>query len=383
MRIALVIKHFDPACGGAEHWTWQFAQWLAREGHEVHAVATRFTEDAARLGMVCHAVRSCSSPFAWAAAAEQTVKTLQVDVVHDMGHGWCGNVIQPHSGSLVAAFKHDLLSQPPWLRPWKRGAACVLPRHRTFRRLVERQYADDRAIVIAVSRMVGRHLSQFHGVSDARLRIVYNGVDIDRFSPEHRRKHREAMRRQLGVKDEPLLFIAAHNLQLKGVPTLLRAVARLLGQGQRLHVAIAGGKGVGPARRLATKLNAAHAVSFVGLQRDVVPCYAAADVYVQPTFYDPCSLVVLEALASGLPVITSRYNGAAELMHQGREGCVLDDPADDGALAEAIRVLLDPAVRGPMGSAARELAENHSFARNCREILAVYETTAPQRRRAA
>jgi UDP-glucose:(heptosyl)LPS alpha-1,3-glucosyltransferase len=385
MKIALLIKRFDPTCGGAENWTWQLACWLAGEGHQVHAVASRFTEEAPRRGIICHAVPKVSSPLAWAAAAEEVLKPLRgrFDVVHDMGQSWCGDVFQPHSGSLIAAFKHSLLSQPRWLRLWKRGVAHVLPRYRTFRRLLQRQYDNDPRTVIAVSRMVARHMSLLHGVSEARLRIVYNGVDVERFSPEHRRKHRDAVRRQLGVGDKPLLFMAAHNFQLKGVPTLLRATALLLRQGQRLHVAIAGHKGVKPAHRLAQQLGAAAAVSFVGSQPDIVPYYAAADVYVQPTFYDPCSLVVLEALASGVPVITSRCNGAAELMRHGREGYIIDSPGDHRALAEAIARLLDPAVRAPMETAARELAESHTFARNGRGILAAYEATAHKRRRAA
>ena len=84
-----------------------------------------------------------------------------------------------------------------------------------------------------------------------------------------------------------------------------------------------------------------------------VPYYAAADAYVQPTFYDPCSLVVLEALASGLPVVTSRFNGVSELLTQGREGYVIYDPADHYELAEALVPMFNPARRAAMGQASR------------------------------
>ena len=112
---------------------------------------------------------------------------------------------------------------------------------------------------------------------------------------------------------------------------------------------------------------------------DVVPAYAAADVYVQPTWYDPCSLVVLEALACGRPVITTRFNGASELMEDGREGLILDTPADIDALAEAMRELLDADLRRRMGRAARETAELHPIERNFEEMMAVFEEAAARK----
>jgi UDP-glucose:(heptosyl)LPS alpha-1,3-glucosyltransferase len=121
--------------------------------------------------------------------------------------------------------------------------------------------------------------------------------------------------------------------------------------------------------------------TFVGSIDDPVPYYAAADVYVQPTFYDPCSLVLLEALASGLPVVTSRFNGAGELLDSGKQGFVIDDPANADELAEALRPMWDADRRHAMSRAARALAEEHSLERNCREILALYERCAGLRRR--
>jgi UDP-glucose:(heptosyl)LPS alpha-1,3-glucosyltransferase len=134
---------------------------------------------------------------------------------------------------------------------------------------------------------------------------------------------------------------------------------------------------------MARRAGAAQAVAFLGSVLDPVPYYAAADVYIQPTFYDPCSLVVLEALASGLPVVTSCCNGAGELLTEGVEGHVIDDPADHEQLADCLRPLLDASLRQRMATAARELVLRHSLARNCQQILDVYEEVAARHRRAA
>ena len=102
-----------------------------------------------------------------------------------------------------------------------------------------------------------------------------------------------------------------------------------------------------------------------------------------PSFYDSCSLVLLEAAASGLPLLVSRENGAAELLTDGVEGLLLADPADAHALAEQLQRMLEPSLREPMGIAARQLAAQHTLQRNYEEILAIYQQTAQSRRMAA
>ncbi len=93
--------------------------------------------------------------------------------------------------------------------------------------------------------------------------------------------------------------------------------------------------------------------------------------------------MTLEAAASGLPSVTTRFNGAAEMLSDGVDGFVLDDPADHEQLASRLRQLLDPALRRRMGEAARRMALQHTFDRNCREVLAVYQQVLGIHRRAA
>jgi UDP-glucose:(heptosyl)LPS alpha-1,3-glucosyltransferase len=259
-----------------------------------------------------------------------------------------------------------------------------LPRYRGFRRLARKQYVQDGRLFLALSHMVARDFMRFHQVPAERIRIVYNGVDLQRFSPALQDKYRQQIRKKLGIRDELLLLIVAHNFALKGVPTLLKSVGALVRQGQPVRLVVAGGKRLEPYRDLAEQLGAGLATRFLGAVDDASPYYAAADLYVQPTFYDPCSLVVLEALASGLPVITTRFNGAAELITPGVEGYVMHDPADAEELTSFVHRLLEPQARTQMGQAARRLAMQHSLERNGAEILAVYrEQMSSGRRRLA
>ncbi|HVX15481.1 MAG TPA: glycosyltransferase family 4 protein [Pirellulales bacterium] len=377
MKIGLAIESLDAARGGAEQWTSQYAQWLAKAGHEVHVVASQFGDDVEN-SIIQHRVARAETRIEFAQATEEALESLDLDVTHDMGSGWQCDVFQPHGGSRTAAFEQNLLLLPGWMRPIKRLTAHRLPRYREFQRLLMGQYMAEDRIFIALSQRVAHDFERFHGVRRGQIRVVYNGVDTDRFSPDHTPRYRQIVRDELGVGDgDTLLLIVAHNFRLKGVPTLIAAVERLRRQGWPVKLAVVGGK------RRPRKGRRGDSVVFVGPARETVPYYAAADVYVQPTFYDPCSLVVLEAWASGLPVVTSRFNGAGELMTPGREGALVDDPANVAELCAALEPFLDPGVRVASCAAARALALRHSLGRNCRDLLAVYEEVAARRRRAA
>ena len=121
----------------------------------------------------------------------------------------------------------------------------------------------------------------------------------------------------------------------------------------------------------------------LGPVNDPVHYYAAADALVLPSFYDPFGLVVLEAAACGLPVVASRATGASELLSEGVDGYVLDDPADDATCAERLERLLDPARRRAMGEAARRLSLHHTLDRNCDALLAICQERLRSHRRAA
>jgi UDP-glucose:(heptosyl)LPS alpha-1,3-glucosyltransferase len=373
LNIGLVIERMDPGLGGAEQWTYQFARWLLAQGHEVHVIAAAVADSVKRLGVVAHELGAARRRVRFAAEAERAARSLPLDIVHDMGRGWSCDVFHPHNGSRSAAFEHNLLAEPNWKRPWKRAGHALLPRYRDFDRLMARQYVADGRLYVAVSRMVAEHFRTFHGVCESRIRRIYNGVDVRRFSPDRRVEFREPTRRRLGVRDdELLLLIVAHNPRLKGVPAVIRACAELGRRGVPARLAVVGGRPLWSHQRLARRLGVANRVAFIGAVNDPVHLYMAADVYVQPTFYDPCSLVVLEAMACGLPVVTTRHNGVSELMTSGVDGQLINDPRDWRELAACLEFLRDEAVRRPIGLAARRLAEAHPLERNFREVMAVY-----------
>jgi len=382
MRVGLVLQHFDPRRGGLEQWSVRFAERLAARGHEVHVVARMFGGGGRSAPVVPHRIDGAETPLRFAEEAQAKLSSLALDVIHDMGAGWHCDVFHPHGGSWHSITERKLSLMRPGLRELKRGLNVLLPRHRRYRALMARQYADHGQIMLALSQSVAEDFRRFHRVPEERIRVVYNGVDVERFSPEHRGRYRASLRRGLGIDDDTVLaLIVAHNFRLKGVPTMLRAMQRF-GRGPRpVRLVVVGGKRLWRWRLRAARLGVGRLVDFIGPVDDPVPYYAAADLYVHPTTYDTCSLVVLEAAASGLPVVTSRLNGVAELLEHETDALLLRDPTNVDELAGTMQALFDDSRRFELGAAARRTALRHPLDRNVEQVLAVYEEILASRGR--
>jgi UDP-glucose:(heptosyl)LPS alpha-1,3-glucosyltransferase len=376
MRIGFQIEHLDPARGGAETYVDRFSRTLLAAGHEVH-VFTEGHRDLAE-GVKVHTLRRYT-----AHAAQTAAEAEKLDVVVGVGKCLGMNVYQPHGGTFLGSRRQNLALIRNPVNRWIRGVLNhVIPKHRAAAALEAEQYAQTapRPHFVAISQMVRDDMRRFHNVPDDRLHLVYNGVDTEAFRPERCAELRPAARSAWGLSPRTTCFVlVAHNFRLKGVRELIEAAA-LVRRHDRDFVVIVVGKGnAAPYERLARKFAADGVVRFVGAMRDVLPAYAAADAYLQPTWYDPCSLVVLEAWACGLPVVTTKFNGAGELMTPGAEGFVIDTPADTQALADRMIELLDADVRAIMAPAARALAERHALDDNFRGMMAVFERAAAER----
>ncbi len=224
------------------------------------------------------------------------------------------------------------------------------PYHAYVQAAEERVFSDPSLkAVICISQMVRDDVRAHFNVPEDRLRVIYNAVDPREFGP-HVRAHREATRARLGLAAADVVFLLlGSGYARKGVPAALRALARLPEQARLVIV----GREKNPMRyaALAARLGVTGRVVFAGPQADPRPYLGAADAFVLPTLYDPLSNAVLEALACGLPVVTSRRCGAGELVAAHGAGAICD-AIDVGAIAEAMRRLLDPAERARMAQRA-------------------------------
>jgi UDP-glucose:(heptosyl)LPS alpha-1,3-glucosyltransferase len=364
----LVIERFDPAAGGLEAWTAGLARYLIGRGHEVHVAATSFAPQ--DIPVVPLRVARAELPSGFARNLERALGGVAIDVVHDVGYGWSADLFQPQVGSRIINLERDLRSQPRGAR-WRMLASPAFRRWRRDLALTERRQLTLATRIVAVSETVRRDLAGRYDIAPGKMLVIRNGIDVERFSPTMCSGHRAQARAELGIGREVLFLAAAHNFQLKGLDITLRALAGLA-RDHQARLVVAGKGAIAEYSAKAERLGVGHLVTFAGQVDSMPRLYAAADAFVHPTFHDACSLATLEALACGLPVITTRVNGAADGMRSGREGYVLDDAGDADAVRVAMTELLAAEQRRACGLHARQLALANSFDANCAAIAAVY-----------
>lgn len=376
MKIGILVEHLDPARGGLEVWALRFAAWLAAQGHEVHALA--FDARAVPAGVQYHPVSPGATREANGSAFARVANGLALDSLHDLGVGVGADVLHPQYGSRVACAEAEFRALPAWTQWRKRVSPFYRRRLRALAQFERLQIGAVRGVLIAPSKFAAEPLRERFGLRAEALRVVYNGVDPERFRREALAPLRRAAREAWDLAEDDVAFLeVAVNFRLKGVATALRALRRLPRQARLMVVGArdpaADFGRVDAFTTEARRLGVSDRVRFVGGLADVRPAFAAADAYVHPSWHDACSLSVMEAWASGLPVITSRCNGASELMTPGEEGFVLQDPGSDAGLAESMGHLLNPATRARCAEPARALAARNRFERQFAALLAIHE----------
>jgi UDP-glucose:(heptosyl)LPS alpha-1,3-glucosyltransferase len=389
MNIALCYENVLPARGGCATYISDLARRLVADGHEVHLYACRWDDNALPAEVCCHPLRAPRGPRFWrpwrfAAACLEALRDGGHQVSVGFDKTWGQDVLYPQGGLHAASADHNLRKYAnPIMRGLTRYAKWFDPAHWSYSLLERRQYLGaGRPLVIVNSQMVLRHFQHYYGVGPEELRVVYSSIDPDRFAEHDRPRRRLEWRQRWGLEpgDTVALFVAM-NYRLKGLEPLLHAVRRLR-DGRPFRLVIAGDPRTAGWEKVAARLGIAEQVRFVGHCPDMRNGYFAADFLVHPTFYDPCSLVVLEALACGLPVITTRCNGASEFLHPPAEGYVVEDPHDHERLAGYMAQLLDPARRTACGQAARRAAAQWTFEQHYRQLLQVFQEAAARKQAA-
>jgi UDP-glucose:(heptosyl)LPS alpha-1,3-glucosyltransferase len=297
--------------------------------------------------------------------------------VHAVTPCLTANVYQPRGGTYPETVARTLATvREPWLREFKRlGRRCNVAQRFLLRieRLLLGKY-QQRVVVAAVSDYVRQQVVAL-GFPEQRVRVVFNGVDVAPFEPDERVKLRVETRTAWRIAaDEPVALFAAHNFRLKGLDELLRATALAFDDGGlRWRVVVAGRDRTPPYARLARVLKIGDRVHFIGADTPMRAAFAAVDVVAHPTWYDPCSRVVLEALSLGVPTVTTWYNGAAEVLEPGRHGALLAEPRDIAGLTRAVRDALQPEVQAACAADAPRMHAQLSMARHARQLLGLYD----------
>lgn len=373
MKIALIRQRYN-AFGGAERFIERAVKSMQLDATLSLSLITRdWKESAGSLQLV-----SCNPPYwgrtwrdwSFARAACAVVAAADYDLVQSHERIACCDIFRAGDGV-----------HAQWLLNRARGDSLAVrmmhsfsPWHRYTLAAERRLFTSPRLrAVICNSRMVAEEIRRHFGTSADKLEVIYNGVDLEAFHPRLRSIERTRIRSMMGISDSALLLLlVGSGFARKGVSNLLRAFAAMpKPRRERTYVVVVGAdRKAGAMQQEACRLGISERVRFPGPQRDVAAWYAASDCLVLPTIYDPFPNVVLEAMACGLPVVTSKQCGAAELLQANRTGWVFD--AYDIPGLSACLAALEPRTLRLMGDQARQLAESYPLARTAREMAELY-----------
>ena len=383
MKFATAIFDFSRRRGGAERYVVDLCTRMAKEGHEVHVYAEHWEEDVQ--GIHLHRVKTLPFPkslrlLSFAIKATREMKSANYDVTLGVGNTLEADVLQPHGGVHWAWFWRSLRAYDnPILWMIKLLGRILSPKQWASGWIEDRPYKrGNYSRIVAISDMVKEDIIQRYKVPEDRITVVYNGVDIERFNPRNRR-YREEIRKRFGVGEEFVILFVSHNFRMKGLSYLIKALAKIKKEDSfPFKLLVLGRDRQGPYLRLAKKMGVFGEVIFGGSTDEIQKYYGAADLLVHPTFYDACSLTVLEALASGLPVITTSSNGASGIISDVQEGSVLDDPRNIQVLAGGILFFSQPGTLQEASRAARRLAQKYSHQQCHQEMVKVFQELKEQ-----
>ena len=388
LHVAVVTERYDRNGGGNEKSTAEIVERLVALGCRVTVLAGACQDGAGPNGATLERLKRKKSAsvlrllrFVW--WAERRLRLLRPDVSLSMSTAVRCHVLQPRGGTVKETQTRNIaMRASASKRLEKRVLLWTRPKQVALRAL-ERRALRWRGLrrVVAISGYVAEQLGSGYGLGEGRVTEVRNAAAMPRLAADDRRRLRERVRTGWRVPEGAVVFVfAAHNFALKGGNTLLPALRKVVDAAEvPVVLAVAGPYDQNVLRQVA-RLELRADVRFAGQTSQMPALYAAADVTVLPTFYDPASKVVLESLMLGVPAITTRFNGAADWITPGI-GDVLEDPADADALAAAMRRWTEPARRVGVAQATADLGPRLSMDRHVTELLTVLRAAAGTTRR--
>jgi UDP-glucose:(heptosyl)LPS alpha-1,3-glucosyltransferase len=385
MKVAIIIERYDISLGGAEWLVFELASALSQLDVGVDILAAQGNSNADNVHILCPADHNKRISLAtFAKLISNYIGANHYDIIHSTIPLTFADVYQPPGGSFAetiirnaASYRNKLVSS------YKKATAFTNWRRMEMLRVEKKLCRDPNGpIIAALSNYVKEQFINHYNLDSERIALVPNGVKVDnQIDTGIAEKLKTQIFQQLKIESSanPVFFLfGANNFRLKGLGVLTEALA-LLEKSQPLRIPyliVAGGGKINKFRSLAEKFNVDKKIVFLGHLPHIQNALSISDVAVLPTFFDPCSRYILEALSACKPVITTKFNGASDFFVNNRHGKVLDTPENADSLAEAIRYFTDMKnIENASKAIIKDnLKENISIERAARQLIDVYES---------
>ena len=373
MRIALLSRRFDPSGGGTERDLIITVDYLERAGHRVtiYAAEARGPGDGRTIRLVPtpplgRALRLWRFAYLAPAIARREGADLILSFARSVG----ADVLRSGGGAHVSYLR----AARKWRGAFAAGAMHLSPYHRIQMHIERCGFRSSRLkLAIAISDVVHRDLVEQFKLPADKVPILYNGVDLERFRPRASEECRRRIRQALGVPDSaPLVMFVGNGFARKGLGFMLEAWPRL--KSRPWLLVVGNDRARESYKRRARAMNVGDRILFLGARNNVAELFHAADVLALPSIFEPFGNVVLEAMASGLKVITSAQAGACELLPAELRRFTIQNPCDPIEIGRR----LDEIIEAPadLGQQARAAAESYSWQRYGEGLTRLLEAIA-------
>jgi len=386
-KIALAIEDFSRHKGGAESYAVSLASSLVENGWEIHLYG--YNWDGEPSTALFHRVKvprllpSWAKMILFALRHRAMVEGQDFDVILGFGNTTYMNVYQSHGGVHRYSTARKVHAESnPILRLLKRALIALSVKDKVRHWIESAPFrTEPRPRIIAISSMVREDMAAFYRIDQEKIDLIYNGIDTRKYNIGLRERLRGPLRERLGIEHNDIAFLfISYGLKKKGIVPLIEATAHLRRSNVCSFKLLAVGEPPYPSllRRIA-RLGLEDTVIFAGPTRTPEEYYANCDVLVMPTFYDACSLVVMEGMACGLPAITTVSNGAAGIITNGKDGYIISYPPVPTELAEAMKAFFSQGRLKRMSRTASLTGKRYSLERNHREMISIFNEIGGQR----
>jgi UDP-glucose:(heptosyl)LPS alpha-1,3-glucosyltransferase len=379
MKIARVVQRYNKQ-EGISRGVVEVAERLAKE-HEVHVFANSW-DDYGNSEIIFHKVpqipqwpsRYIAQIFGFFVSSARMLKQHDFDIVHLHNSSACASDVVSCHGCPRGGISQVLNTYKDWRKEVSLGDIIknmlMLP-------IFEYNYSKKRRKkIIAVSKIIRNELIKFCQVPRDDIVVIPNGVNLDEFNPKNKKIFRNNIRKTLNIKKDDFVFLFVGNyFRMKGLRFALKAISRI--KKKKVKLIVVGGLDAPRYQnvffRLARDTGIKDRVYFLGHTNDVKRFYGASDALILPTIYDAFGLAIIEAMASGLPVITSKSAGAADMIIDNFNGILLEDPTNVRVMVEKMEALIEcPKLCDSIGIESRKTTKIYSWDVVAKKTLNLY-----------
>jgi UDP-glucose:(heptosyl)LPS alpha-1,3-glucosyltransferase len=365
-RIGIVIQKYGQI-GGAENFTFNLTERLAKfKDLEIHVFANEWERGCS--SVMFHKVPMIKyprwlKPISFAYFASRAVKKMCCDIVHSHERIFNMDILTYHGIPHVTWAKR--IKKSYYLSWFDRSTIWT----------EKRGFSNESLLVLPVSSLVKDELLGVFNIPEDRIEIIHPGIELSKYMPSEPHEHRKKIRQlhNISNNDVVILFVSM-NFEIKNLDLVLQAIAHLSSHLKSIKLLVAGKGNTKKYTKIADSLGISENVIFTGVVRNIHEYYLASDIFVLPSQFDTFALVVLEAMASGLPVIISSNVGAKDIIDPDLNGIILPENYTSKNMAEALERLMNLDYRKSLAKQALKTAELYSWDNHVNKIKKIYDS---------